>query len=162
MKNLRLHVCRAIIVLAVFALSGNNLFAQFSVEKFGGVKTDFEIYSEEGKLPIIAQAVVSDGPIGLSDSYSTAVLGKYSLEFATTSSIAQRYKESKLMRESIYEVVLIDANDKVLLFIELSQQQMRMVSNNKDLKTYTLSLYHIPMILLEKTRKIIINGSIPM
>jgi hypothetical protein len=137
--------------------------AQSLIEKLGGIRTDFEIRSISTDVPVLSQAIVKRGMHrsryhnGLDEAYGYAYgVQTYYLEFSTNSKLHERYV-SKKGRWTYYEVKLYDNSGKLIMEKKIDNHMVAISSNGDDLRTYSLNLKEIPLILLDQTKKITIE-----
>lgn len=131
--------------------------AQSLTEKLGGVKTDFVFISDSLEMDIVDQAILKRG-VRKYDSYSDGAYGygfqTFHLEFITTSKIKEIYFNER-RKWAHYKIDLIAENDSFLYSInKYSSDDVRMVSGEDSLHAYSIDLYQIPIIILDKTEKI--------
>lgn len=141
--------------------------AQSLVEELGGVKTNFRIISDTTELPIQSQAIVWRGvkkvdkkqTEWVDSDYASAHSSAYGygyglralhLEFMTSSGISKVSRNES--NDGIYfELKLFDKEQQLLFKSRMSRERMKLSSNKSDLKTFSLNLMDVPLILLEET-----------
>ena len=133
--------------------------------KVGGIKTDFIIITNTIEIPVVAQALLKRGISNYKSDYGLYHDGAYGhaygygletfhFEFATTTTLTEIYRNKENVGEKYYEIELLDENDKSLMITELDFDDVKIVYNGVDLTTYSINFNKIPLILLDKTRKI--------
>ncbi|MCB0374618.1 MAG: hypothetical protein KDD04_01740 [Sinomicrobium sp.] len=143
------------------------------------ISTDYLTFPVESQA-IIQRGVNNVKTGGYKDEYGYGYgygFQTWHLEFTTTGKIVEYYRKTKEMKTVLteltdldnnqvlprfqtapdikfYELQLTDENKRLLLKIELSESEIKMVSNGEDLYTYSINLKKIPIVLLDKARHI--------
>lgn len=159
MKNL-FNLSTSVCILITMMVTVETANAQSLIEKLGGVRTEFVIRSISTDVPVLSQAIVKRGmhrsnySTGLEQAYGYAYgLQTYYLEFSTNSKIHERYVNKK-GRRTYYEIKLFDNLGKLILVKNIGNHMVKVSSNGDDLRTYSVNLKEIPMVLLDQTKKI--------
>ena len=152
-KHARTYFIAFLIIVNLISFESN---AQSLTEKLGGVKTDFIFISDSAEMNIVDQAILKRG-FSNYGSYSDGAYGygfqTFYLEFMTTSKIKERYsKNRKLITH--YKIDFLTKNDSLLSSFTLYSSGVIKISSRENLQTYSINLYKIPIILLERTKKI--------
>ena len=146
-----------------------NSNSQSLTEKLGGVKTDFVFISDSIEMDIIDQIILKRGVKDSNTSYGSYSDGAYGygygygfetfhLEFITTSKIKEiKFYERK--KWTHYKIDLMAENDSLLYSFKKYPSDVVKVLNGDSLQTYSINLYKVPMIFLDRTKKIRIEYS---
>ena len=160
------HHLTIIFVISLFIFPGQNIFAQSLVEKVGGVETDFKIYNDTEEMPVIAQVIIKRGYLkkhsivktGFENSYGYAYaygLETFRLEFITTMplKVPEKIKFKKVKRKYYY-IKLTDSDSNIIAIVKTDYDHVSSVTNNNGLYTYSVNLKNVPIILLDKSKRI--------
>lgn len=148
------------ITTSLFALSANAQ-AQFLTEKLNGVETSFKINWQVKELKVIDQGIYKRGlsraytdgsailEYGIGYGYGVEV---YRLEFMTEDEVEVASK-----RRHTYQLTLVDGKNATLLKMSIAPGDIDVFTNGSAMKTVSLSLQSVPLIVLNKTEFINVN-----
>lgn len=162
MKSLhtKYHFTRIALFVLFASLITLELSGQSLIEKLGGVKTDFIISSIENNLEIEAQYILRKGTsetgrLQLADEGSYGYgYSPFYFEFMTKDNIQIRNKRGR--NQEYFSVEFYDAQDQILAQYRWDLESIDIVTTKQEpsYKIYSLNLEGVPMLVLEKTRRI--------
>ncbi|MGB8491882.1 MAG: hypothetical protein WCE64_12570 [Bacteroidales bacterium] len=155
---------KKILLIAAYIFSVNILAAQNLKESLGGIKTNFQIYSDTVDLKVSDQIIIlraeknyySDSNFGTGWGYGYQ---SFHLEFITKKNIKiENYKYRTLRdNENKLELIFYDSNNSVLATTSFPYDYVDLF-NNSSIKDspffYSIDLIDIPVVLLDKTARI--------
>lgn len=157
-------------LLIVFQLLLFNLSAQDLEGSLGGVKTNFQIFSDANNLNPTNQIIIQRAE---KKSYSDASFGigwgygyqSFHLEFVADKNLTEKKFKFKAGRdnEDKLELTFYDSEDVVLATCILDFSAVNLLYNSsseKSLFFYSIDLIDIPTVLLNKTTKINLTKNI--
>jgi hypothetical protein len=160
LKKTNYPIVRRWMYVGLFLLSFIPItsFSQQITEKLGGVSTNFKILSDSAELNIIDQGIFQRGYKN-TEKYSNVDYGysygygmqTYRLEFITKGVIAKPTKDQKKCR---YAIIFLDVSGRSVLETTIGLNEITAFSTDDNLSVYSVNLYEIPLIILEKTRTI--------
>lgn len=175
-----------LLAFCLFVFLVSNLQSQSLFEKLGGIKTDFIIKSDSTELNIISQGIIknsfyeSDYSTSVNQSYGYGYgVECYYLEFITDVKIKPIIRRTFLINFEVYNIQCFDESGNCILKESVMGHTCKKTSNenpvqpnphtatnvrivkktsiDNTLYSYSINLHSIPMIILDKTKKIVIN-----
>ena len=157
-------IMKIIFVLILFTITPKS-FSQSLTERLGGIKTNFTIFIESVEMNIVDQVIIKRG---LSDSHSSTNyeygyaygygLQTFRLEFIAKVTPLEREKLKNRKKLDYYEMRFLDEGGKVLMSTKLYLSGIIQSSNGEDLITYSINLQNWPLIILDRTKTIRMEG----
>jgi len=153
-----------LLAFCLFLFMVSNLHAQSLFEKLGGIKTDFIIISDSTELNIISQGIIKNS--FYDSNYSTSENQSYGygygvecyyLEFITDVIIKPIIRRSFLFNHEFYDIQCFDESGNCILKESIRVNQCKKASNNNNLYSYSINLHSIPIVIMDITKKIVIN-----
>jgi hypothetical protein len=155
---------RTILLITAYVFSVNILGAQNLKDALGGIKTNFQIYSDTVDLKVSDQIIIlraeknynSDSNFGTGWGYGYQ---SFHLEFITKKNIKiENYKyKSGRDNENKLELIFYDSNNSVLATSSFPYNYVDLYNNPSIIDSpffYSIDLIDIPIVLLDKTAKI--------
>jgi len=136
---------KALFFLIVLVLPG-NLYSQSLIEKLGGATTNFNFISGNDTIPVVDQIIIKRG---CNSCIAEDGLEVYILEFITLNEV--------LKTGFSHDMDFIDADGSIIINMRLTDNNLLRYLNGDNLTIYSISLQHIPLIVLHRTRSIILN-----
>ena len=146
-----------LIIIQLFVI--NILTAQSLSESLGGTKTNFRIYSGPTELITSDQIIILRAE---KDTYSDLYAGwgygyrSFHLEFISNKNIVELQSDVKSERYKM-KLTFYDSDNKILTMVTLPSHYLNEYSNSSSedaLFIYSLDLIDIPVVILDKTKKI--------
>jgi hypothetical protein len=147
-----------LLIVMLFAFIGvSQSNAQSLTEKLGGTRTDFIITSDTAVFEVFDQILIKRGKSKVGTVYDGGYgygYQTYHLEFISRDKIKKIRKRGE--KNDFHVMELIDQNGGVIAKIYPRLEDVIMVSNREKpfLYTYMINLEEVPLILLEKTKRI--------
>lgn len=155
---------RLVLFIAVQLFIINILGAQNLKESLGGIKTNFQIYSDTVDLKASDQFII----LRTEKKIHTDEVGRfawayayqsYHLEFVTKQNLKVEFfkKEAGKDHGSKLELTFYDSNNNVLTTTTLPYEYVDVFTNTTSMDNpnfYSIDLIDIPVVLLDKTAKI--------
>lgn len=149
-----------VVLFIVFQLLFINILgAQSLKESLGGVKTNFQIYSDTVDLKASDQIIISRAEVRTYSEGVSVAYQSYHLEFITKKDLIVdllKYRTS-IDKVSKLELSFYDLKNRRLTTIEIPSEYVNVFSNitNQDNQNfYSIDLIDLPIMLLDKTTKI--------
>ena len=157
---------RIVLLIALQLFAVNILVAQNLKEALGGVKTNFQIFSDTIDLKVSNQIIILKAEKKhdqYADTYSGYGWGygyqSFHLEFITKKNIKVdtfRFQKGRA-NEIKLELVFYDSNNTILASASIPFDQVDVFNNSSKADSpffYSIDLIDIPIVLLDKTSKI--------
>lgn len=149
-----------LLLFLFLGMISQSAHSQSISDHFGGIKTNYEIYSDTVKLDVKSQMIIRNAgytyEIGSDLSYSYgAGFESFHLEFSTTTDL-EVFSKPKI-RHSRYEVFFYDSAWNILASIEMHPGRFSIIRNTNQpgsLTFYSIDLFKIPISLFEAASKI--------
>ena len=158
---------KAILLITVQLIVFNVLSAQNIKESLGGVKTNFQIFSDTIDLKVSDQIIIlraekkthEDASFGTGWGYGYQ---SYHLEFITKKNITIKNYRFRAGRdnENKLELMFYDSNNNNLASISIPFDYVDLFNNSSIINSpffYSIDLIDVPIVLLDKTNKIVMN-----
>jgi hypothetical protein len=147
---------KSVLLIVLIILLSYPSFSQSLYEKAGGIKTDFRILSDTVDLTILAQGLIERGFFDYesSENYSYAYgMQVWFLEFVTTNNLQWIYQPRKhgIFGRNFCKIILLDESNNQLMTTDVPSNYIQEVSNENGLQTFSVNLYKVPLVLLDKT-----------
>jgi hypothetical protein len=155
---------KTILLITVYIFSINILGAQNLKESLGGIKTNFQIYSDTVDLKVSDQIIIiraekkydSDSDFGTGWGYGYQ---SFHLEFITKKNIKIENYKFRTGRDNgtKLELIFYDSNNSVLATSSFPYDYIDLYNNSSIIDSpffYSIDLIDIPIVLLDKTAKI--------
>ncbi len=155
---------KKILLITAYIFSVNILGGQNLSESLGGIKTNFQIYSDTADLKVSDQIIVlraekrysSDSNFGTGWGFGYQ---SFHLEFITKKDIkieSFKYRSGR-DNETRFELVFYDSQNNVLATSSSPYHYVDLLNNSSITDSpffYSIDLIDIPIVLLDKTVKI--------
>ena len=150
-------------VLILLSLFSTNIFSQSLTEKLGGITTNFVFYSDSTELKVIDQAIIKRGvsnfKVKQNAQYSYGHgygygLQTFHLEFTATSDIKQINEYKDKPTKAVYQIYMYDESDNLLVNFAVQYYTSKVAKQTSEIKSYSINLGQIPIIILNRTTKI--------
>jgi hypothetical protein len=148
-----------ILFIAINLFAINLLVAQSLSESLGSTKTNFQIVSDSTDLMVSDQIILLRAEKKTySDNYSGWGYGyrEFHLEFTSKKSIVERYATSRSEKHQI-KLTFYDSKGNLLTNITLPAEFLNQYTNSATDNTlffYSLDLIDVPIVVLDKTKKL--------
>jgi len=153
------------LVCLCFLMISLTVNSQTIFEKFGGVKTDFKLYSSDLDLEVIDQCLVRRGVRNTRINYENDSAYGYGYESIHFEFVCKKRPQFDLIIDkaakrkwTFFRLELYNGKNKMFYSVDLSETNLRVYEMEQPDKilnfVYSINMVNIPLILLDQVEKI--------